>query len=1399
MGAMSIFRRVSRRCGASAASLARGTWRWCDAGLAAAATSAAWRPPADACCQRLEARALLSAGDLDPSFGAGGKVTTDFGFGRDYASDVAVQADGKIVVGGGSNGSDNSDNCILARYNTDGGLDPSFGTAGKVNREIGSRQPQYISALVIQPDGKIVAAGDHSGDFAIARYNPDGSLDLTFGVGGRAVTDFGSGSDQAAGVVLQPDGKIVVGGTTGSSDTMFAVARYGPDGTLDPAFSGDGKATTNFTTDFDSARSVALQSDGKVVLAGSAYNSARNPDFALARYNPDGGLDTSFAVGGLLTTDFGGWDTATGVVIQRDGKVLAAGGTGTNESMFALARYTADGRLDPNFGVGGRRTTDFGTGQDYAAAVVVQPDDHVVLVGAASAPGGNQVFALAKYTPSGTLDIAFGTGGRTTTAFSPSADARAVAVQPDGKLVVAGAVAKRSVWDLGVARYNVDGTLDHGFGTDGIVTTDFVTGSDLAVGVAVQADQKIVVVGTADNIADGGGFAVARYQPSGSLDLTFAVDGSVTTRFGTASGASDDYAYAVAVQPDGRIVVAGRSGPDFAVARYNLDGSLDSGFGGDGKVVASGGAAHAVAIQPDGKIVVAGVSGSNIALIRYRADGTLDTSFDGDGRIFAARFGTYGSDHAYGVVIQPDGKIVVAGTAGQQQFALLRYKADGTPDVEFDFDGRLTSALNGVAFGVTLQPDGKIVAAGQNHVGGGYRFGLARHNADGSLDASFDGDGRVTSAFGGSAYGVLVQADGKIVAAGDSAASGSSAAASSFRLARYHEDGSLDASFGTGGTLTTAFGPGTSGGKGLALQADSKLVAAGYANIPPTGYDFAVARYSGGNTAPAVDAGGTYSVTEGSAAPLAGSAADAEGGTLVYEWDLDGDGAFDDATGPTPMLDATQLDGPASVTVALRVTDAGGMSATARATVDVLNAAPVPVPPAVAQAPVEGTLTAIDLGAFADAGAADGPWAATVDWGDGSPAAYFTADTRGPLGTLSHTYVDNLSSGGTYTASVCVSDKDGAVGMATFPIAVTNAPPVPAIAGLPAAAVAEGTPVTLTASATDPGPADAAVGFALAWSVSTADGVAVASGEGSTFTFTPADDGRYSVTLVARDKDGAEGVACATVVAHNVAPVARITGPEPGAVYATGAEILLTGAFVDPGLLDSHRAQWLLTTWASGVAVTVNAPGTVSSAGLVSGTANVAGAGVAAGVYRVSLVLTDDDGGTAQASTIDVGSGPAVTQEEAYVVVYDPSAGYVTGGGWIDSPAGAYASNPALAGRASFGFVSQYKKGANAPTGNTEFQFRAGNLHYSSTSYDWLVVGGQRAQYKGTGTINGAGSFGFILTAVDGAKTGTADKFRIKIWDRATGAVVYDNQMRAADDAEATTAIGGGSIVVHTK
>jgi hypothetical protein len=201
--------------------------------------------------------------------------------------------------------------------------------------------------------------------------------------------------------------------------------------------------------------------------------------------------------------------------------------------------------------------------------------------------------------------------------------------------------------------------------------------------------------------------------------------------------------------------------------------------------------------------------------------------------------------------------------------------------------------------------------------------------------------------------------------------------------------------------------------------------------------------------------------------------------------------------------------------------------------------------------------------------------------------------------------------------------------------------------------------------------------------------------------------------------------------------------------------------------------------------------GTADEIGTVSGfSCNASHTYTTPGVYTVEVTVTDEHGASDSLTAAD------------YLVIYDPSEGFVTGGGWINSPEGAYIQDPSLSGKASFGFVSKYKKGQTAPAGNTEFNFNTADLRFKSDSYDWLVIAGAKAMFKGIGTINGEGEYGFMLSAIDAEETPSADLdlFRIKIWDWNTGYLVYDNNVESSDSyADPATALSGGNIKVHKK
>jgi uncharacterized delta-60 repeat protein len=938
---------------------------------------------------------LLAVDNTAPSFLAGtGMTTTDFG-GSDTGRSVAVQADGKILVGGESGG-----NFALARYNSDGSLDTSFGTGGKLT-DLGG----YGYSVAVQSDGKILLGGGY-GNFALARYNANGSLDTTFDGDGKLTTDFGS-TARGYSVAVQSDGKILLGG---ESNSNFALARYNVDGTLDTSFGSGGVAITDIGEYFQYGGAIAVQSDGKILQCGTNSHAAWDiGEFALVRYDTNGNLDTSFGGGdGMVSTPLGGgWgaEYAESVTVQADGKILVGGYSGGN---FALVRYNSNGDLDTTFSNDGMLTTDFGS-TDRGYSVTVQADGKILLGGYSN---GN--FALVRYNADGSLDSTFDGDGKLTTDFGGNEYGYSVTVDADGKILLGGT----SGGDFALARYNSDGSLDTHFGP---VTTLDGAPAYIQGGAAVVLDSNVQITdaelaaggnyagATLTLVRDGGANADDRFSgagisagaASGDVVVSSTTIGSYTWSGGqlvisfnasatqtlvnqalqslaysnansdlaagtatinwsfsdgnsgsqgaggalTASGSTTvtltpsndapsfngagdgklstdfgdyDTGYSVAVQADGKILLGGTTNNgtdnDFALARYNADGTLDTGFSGDGKLTTDFGASYdtgySVAMQSDGKILLAGNNGADFALARYNADGSLDTSFSGDGKV-TADFGNF--DKGYSAIVQADGKILVAGDTTDwgslYDFALARYNADGTLDTGFGGgDGMVTSGLGGgdYARSITLQADGKILVAGFDDNG----FMLVRYNADGTLDTGFDADGLAATSFGSGDQGnsVAVQADGKILVAGYSG--------SDFALARYNSDGSLDTTFSGDGMATADFGS-FDAGYSVTVDANGKILVSGDAHNG-TDSDLALARFNADGTLDTTFSGDGLLVTDLGANEYGKSVSvQADGSILAGGHTSDGtsdafvlvrynaDGTLDTRFDPATSLDAT--------------------------------------------------------------------------------------------------------------------------------------------------------------------------------------------------------------------------------------------------------------------------------------------------------------------------------------------------------------------------------------------------------------------------------------------------------------------------------------------------------------
>ena len=663
----------------------------------------------------LELGRFKADGSVDTSFGAAGQIVCGISYGNPSLatsepplamSPIGIQADGKIVLAGGTSGQ-----LALVRFDSDGSLDTGFGSSG--NGEVVTASQPAIG-LVVQSAG-IVAI---SGDFTMTRFTTAGSVDPSF--------HSGPGLGAAFTATVQSDGEILVAGyVVGSSRfTDGLLVRYNPDGTLDTTFGSNGvdeRTASELDTvpgaSFPHLISVAQQADGKLVVAYSdnsetpTFGSVQNPpqhQLGLARFGPDGTPDATFGNGGVViaTVDapaVGEFVDVVDVALQPDGDVVVAG----NTSQGFLARFKPDGTPDPGFGFGGIVTpvsTDPTQGVLGASTVSILPGGEILFVG----DDGDET-VVAQYNPDGSLDTTFGTDGEVSLPLSFGSEVEDIG---DKILLIDG------VGDL--MRLNADGSVDTQFGDEGFVTSplsDLLSTSNWTD--AAQSDGKILLGGN-----DGDGYFLARWNADGTPDCTFGNSGLITDQF---FGEGADSVSSIATQPNGQIVVSGGS-YDFdtgtaaiALARYNSDGSPDTTFGAGGTVILSSPSLRAfdgyydgLLIQPDDRIVqVAYGTSGTAALIRFNPDGSLDSTF-GLGGI--ADGGPNAAGFVGGAVLQIDGNVVVAGAVNdpsqQGGIAVTRFQGgyQVNPSTIGGPAGLLQSIVTteqeyGAASSVTLQAD----------------------------------------------------------------------------------------------------------------------------------------------------------------------------------------------------------------------------------------------------------------------------------------------------------------------------------------------------------------------------------------------------------------------------------------------------------------------------------------------------------------------------------------------------------------------------------------------------------------------------------------------------------------------------------------------------------------------
>lgn len=677
------------------------------------------------------------------------------------------------------------------------------------------------------------------------------------------------------------------------------------------------------------------------------------------------------------------------------------------------------------------------------------------------------------------------------------------------------------------------GSLDPTFGSGGLVFTDLLGDTDSGNALHFQQGQ-LLVAGSAFNADMGREEAfLARYDASGSLDTSFGTGGIALINAGVNSVVFWDFA----VQGDNKIVAVGHvsnSGAtetfrDFVVARFNSDGSLDTSFGGDGVIntdlAGRSDQANSVVIQSDGKIVVAGRSNlggdSDFAIARYNDDGSLDTGFGADG-VVLTNFGT-ADDQAQDVAQDSNGRLVVTGFSASNA-TVARYLADGSLDSGFGFAG-MVSLFNCYTTTVEIDPSGAILVGGNLKQNTTRDMFVARLTASGALDTAFGGgDGVASVDFGGTYEAVtelLRQADGTIVGAGFTNPDGGFTNFD-FGVFRLTASGDLDASFNDDGKVLTDLVNGIDFPSGLVVQPDGKIVVAGSSGSG----DVALARYLIADLPTTPNAGGPYNISEGQDLTLsAASTSNPDNDPLVYHWDINGDGNFNDLVTLVPsvtlswgQLKALGITGGPGLLDNVRVLIDNGFGSVVTSTAVSLTVSNTP--PSVTLDQTAATLSEGDT--LSRSGSATDPGGdsltATVDYGDGSGTAALTLN--GTSFDLQHQFQDN----GTFTVTVTVTDSDGASTTTSFQVTVNNVAPT-ADAGADRT-VRVGDAVTIDGQLTDPGSLDT---HTFSWTVVDGGGNTVASGTGQNISLTPSAPGTYIATFTVTDDDGGVGTDEATI------------------------------------------------------------------------------------------------------------------------------------------------------------------------------------------------------------------------------------------------------------------------------
>lgn len=676
-------------------------------------------------------------GSLDTSFDGDGFASIVSGGYAPYLKSIVLQADGKIVLGGFvSNGTNND--FIVARLTTSGALDTLFDFDGIATLAVGTGNDEALM-VALQPDGKIVLAGQTNAgtnnDFALARFNSVGALDASFGVNGSVVTAFGATSnDLGRAIDIQSDGKIVMVGT---SSNKLALARYNTNGTLDTAFDTDGMlltttaltVSTNLTVFSTTKANVKCLSTGKTLVSGSSNN-----DFALFQFNSNGTSDAAFGTNGTALYNIDSSDRMSFLMVRTDGKIVSGGSSmdlsTSNNQRGMQIQFSSTGVFESMNSISLKQGADQALG-------VIQQGDYKTVVLARSKNGAGYTNTLMRYNTNGTLDTTFGVNGVVDLGVSIF---NKIVQQPDGRILLLGGTDLFCVDQNGNmdVTFGNNGTLDLWAASNGLVSfIDAVKiGINNEIYVAFDYDSSVATDGSLFD------FGLLRLNVDGTLDTNFGTSGNglVNTRFDFYSPAEMNFPTDLHIQSDGKIILTGPlyiplNGSYAAtttftggVVRYNTDGTLDTSFGTNGKVTTQIGTYnHPMGIvgTPDNKFIINSRKSTSglYNLTSYNGDGTVDTSFGISG------FAADQTGQVYNkMVLLDDGKIIKGGVSNGH-FSMNRYNTNGTLDTSFGTGGVLTTPIyyNSSITDLNVLRDGKLLAVGSSFNGSGDVLAQARY------------------------------------------------------------------------------------------------------------------------------------------------------------------------------------------------------------------------------------------------------------------------------------------------------------------------------------------------------------------------------------------------------------------------------------------------------------------------------------------------------------------------------------------------------------------------------------------------------------------------------------------------------------------------------------------------